>query len=457
VSAFPQRPPLTSFDSTGKPPDRATITERVARLLGERPWAGYDEQSVDAITAKLEGLDADTARQVKRYERDHKDRSGVIQAAELRIDRSYCPDPPRGDTAPFFSGAIVAPGPLLNRTSYEHRPAEDRAVLNEAHATEQALIRVLQSQIAMTPRGSYRSGLETHLRETREHAARVDRRLEALGQGSNALMAVAALAENVVGQVLALGKTPFDLLRGSGGEEKVLKNAKDACATEALEIATYTALERLARSVGDDETAGMAASIRADEQKMLERIVREIPKLTEAVLRADVKGEPSYDVTSTGAADAVRAAGAAPKHAAHETTAATERTARQARKVPGVARAEGQIKGAVASEDDLAIARYDTLTADEITSNLAALSQIDLAKIDSYERKNQNRATILSRISSLRGNEPWAGYDELTAAEVQAVLSEGDDEHAKQVRSYERAHKNPATVLKATEREHSNA
>jgi ferritin-like metal-binding protein YciE len=329
--------------------------------------------------------------------------------------------------------------------------------LNEAHATEQALIRVLQSQIAMTPRGSYRSGLETHLRETREHAARVDRRLEALGQGSNALMAVAALAENVVGQVLALGKTPFDLLRGSGGEEKVLKNAKDACATEALEIATYTALERLARSVGDDETAGMAASIRADEQKMLERIVREIPKLTEAVLRADVKGEPSYDVTSTGAADAVRAAGAATKHAAHETTAATERTARQARKVPGVARAEGQIKGAVASEDDLAIARYDTLTADEITSNLAALSQIDLAKIDSYERKNQNRATILSRISSLRGNEPWAGYDELTAAEVQAVLSEGDDEHAKQVRSYERAHKNPATVLKATEREHSNA
>ena len=36
--------------------------------------------------------------------------------------------------------------------------------LNEAHSTEQALIRVLQSQIAMTPRGSYRSGLETHLR-----------------------------------------------------------------------------------------------------------------------------------------------------------------------------------------------------------------------------------------------------------------------------------------------------
>lgn len=318
--------------------------------------------------------------------------------------------------------------------------------LNEAHANEQALIRVLQSQIAMTPRGSYRSGLETHRRETRDHAARVGRRLEALGQGSNPLMAVVGLAESVVGQALAFGKTPFDLLRGSGGEEKVLKNAKDACATEALEIATYTAIERLARSVGDDETATLAASILADEEKMLARIMREIPKLTEAVVRAEVEGKPSYDVTTTGAADAVR-----------KTTAAGKRTARQARKLPGVARAEGQIKGAVASEGDLAIARYDELTADEITGKLAALSQIDLAKIDSYERKNQDRATILTRISSLRGDEPWAGYDELTAAEVQAVLSDGDDERAKQVRSYERAHKNRAGVLKAAEREYSNA
>ena len=163
--------------------------------------------------------------------------------------------------------------------------------LNEAHATEQALTRVLQSQIAMTPRGAYRTALETHLRETRDHAERVARRLEALGQGSNPLLAVVGAVEAVVGQALALGKTPFDLLRGSGGEEKVLKNAKDAYATEALEIATYTALERLASSVGDDETAKLAASILADEEKMLERILREIPKLTDAVVRRRDQGQ----------------------------------------------------------------------------------------------------------------------------------------------------------------------
>ena len=112
-----------------------------------------------------------------------------------------------------------------------------------------------------------------------------------------------------MGQALAISKTPIDLLRGSGGEEKLLKNAKDGAAAEALEIATYTALERLARSVGDDTTAQLAASIREDEERMLQRLLREIPKLTDAVVGADLQGKPTYDVTTTGAADSVRDAG----------------------------------------------------------------------------------------------------------------------------------------------------
>jgi ferritin-like metal-binding protein YciE len=318
--------------------------------------------------------------------------------------------------------------------------------LSEAQATELALVRVLQSQIAMTPRGSYRDGLERHLDETRDHAQRVGARLDELGHRGDPLTAAVGVFETVLGQVLALGKTPFDLLRGSGGEEKVLKNAKDACATEALEIATYTALERLARSVEDDATARLAASIRADEERMLARVLREIPRLTDAVVGADVRDEPTYDVSTTGAADAVR-----------DGVARTKRTARQARKVPGVARAEGQIKGAVASEQDLAIARYDALTAEEIIGRLAGLSQVDLAKVAAYERKHQQRSTVLGRIDSLQGDEPWPGYDELTADEVRTVLAEADEDRVKQARSYERAHKDRAAILKATERQPATA
>jgi ferritin-like metal-binding protein YciE len=325
--------------------------------------------------------------------------------------------------------------------------------LSEAHATEQALATVLQSQIAMTPGGSYRDGLETHLRETRDHATRVKRRLEDLGQGASPIQAGVGLVQSVVGQALALGKAPLDLLRGTGGEEKVLKNAKDACATEALEIATYTAIERLASSVGDKPTQALADSIRADEQKMLERILREIPKLTEAVVRSEVRGNPSYDVGKTGAADAVSSASKSVKGAARDATSSAKRAARKARKVPGVAHAEGQIKGALASEGDLAITGYGKLTAAEIVEKLAHLSQVDLAKIDSYERRNENRTTVLSRIASLRGDEPWPGYDELSVEEIRGVLDEGDENRVKRVRAYERSHKDRSGVIDAAERE----
>ena len=289
--------------------------------------------------------------------------------------------------------------------------------LAEARATEDALIRVLQSQIAMTPRGTYRSGLETHLEETRRHSAQVGDRLSAVGGGGSALGAVVGVVEDLAGQALALGKTPLDLLRGSGGEEKVLKNAKDACATEALEIATYTALESLARAVGDDETADLAAAIRADEERMLERVLGEIPQLTEAVVRADLRGLPSYDVRRTGAADTVREAAVA-----------------------------------VTEPPAPAIARYDQLTAEQIVAKLPQLSQSELATIDSYERANENRTTILGRVESLRGDEPWPGYDELTAPEVLSEISSDDSDQLGRVRTYERSHKNRAGVLKAVER-----
>ena len=325
--------------------------------------------------------------------------------------------------------------------------------LNEAHAMEKALVTMLQSQIAMAPRGSYRKGLESHLRETRDHASRVERRLDELGGGNGPIHAGLGLLQSVVGQALALGKTPFDLVRGTGGEEKVLKNAKDACASEALEIATYTAIERLASSVGDETTQALADSIRADEQKMLDRILKEIPKLTDAVVSSEIRGNPSYDIGKTGAADAARSASENVTGAVREATSRAKTTARKARKVPGVAQAEGQIKGALASEGDLAIARYGKLTAAEIVEKLPHLSQVDLTKIDSYERKNENRTTILSRVTGLRGDEPWPGYDDLSVEEVRAALNDADEERIERSRSYERSHKNRSGVLDAAERE----
>ena len=64
------------------------LTDRVAQLLGEQPWPGYDDQDVGAIATRLDHSDAETANRVKRYERARKDRAAVVHAAERRLDRS---------------------------------------------------------------------------------------------------------------------------------------------------------------------------------------------------------------------------------------------------------------------------------------------------------------------------------------------------------------------------------
>jgi ferritin-like metal-binding protein YciE len=234
--------------------------------------------------------------------------------------------------------------------------------LNEAHATESGLARVLQSQIAVTPHGAYRGALERHLAETRDHEARVARRINQLGGGADLVHAAIGAAETVLAQGIAIGKLPLDLLRGHGGAEKVLKNAKDAAASEALEIATYTALERLARLAGDEETARLAVSIREQEQRMLDTILAELPSLVQAVAGG------KYDVATTGAADTARAAAKKPAQRAKK--AVRRRTTEP---WPG----------------------YDEQTAEEIVAVLRDAGNARKGAARAYERAHKNRATVL--------------------------------------------------------------
>ena len=329
--------------------------------------------------------------------------------------------------------------------------------LAEARATELALARTLQAHIAMTPGSEYRRGLERHLSETRDHAKRVDRRAKELGYGRSLPQIGFGIAHTMFGQVFALYKAPLDLLRGDSGADKLVRNARDECASEALEIAMYDAIEEFATRLGDEKTARLAASIRADEEQALATLREAIPKLVDDVVRTAVDGADTYDVSRTGAARDLKRAGRAARQAgteaARETAAEVRGSARQARKIPGVARAEGEIKGVVASESDLPISNYDSLSAEEIIAKLPELSQIDISKIDAYERRHANRKTVLDRIASLRADEPWPGYDELTVAEIREVISDMDESTAKELADYERRHKHRQGVLDAVERE----
>jgi len=329
--------------------------------------------------------------------------------------------------------------------------------LMEARAIELTLARTLQAHIAMTPASQYRRGLERHLSETRDHAKRIERRAKQLGYGRSLPEIGLGLAETLFGQAIALTKAPFDLIRGDSGADRLVRNARDECASEAMEIAMYDAIEAFARQLDDESTAKLAADIRADEERVLAELREAIPALVDDVYRSEVEGADTYDISRTGAARDVKRAARTARKTGRETAreAATDvrGTARQARKIPGVARAEGELKGLVASESDLPVANYDQLSAEEIIAKLPELSQIDLSKIDAYERRHADRKTVLDRIAGLRADEPWPGYDELTVEEIREVLSGTEEETAKKVADYERRHKQRQGVLQAAERE----
>src|SRR6185437_9967259 len=50
--------------------------------------------------------------------------------------------------------------------------------------------------------------------------------------------------------------------------DRVLRNVRAEAASSALEQATYTAIERLAEADGDQKTARLAAQLRSDEEEM---------------------------------------------------------------------------------------------------------------------------------------------------------------------------------------------
>jgi ferritin-like metal-binding protein YciE len=157
--------------------------------------------------------------------------------------------------------------------------------LNEAYGKEKELETALQAHIGMTTRQAYKKRLNQHLKETRAHARGVEQRIKKIG-GEPAT--TTAAVQSVAAKALAVAKGPLHMVRGTGENEKLLKNAKTEYSEEAEEIATYTAIEALAESVGDRETAKLAHSIRREEERMAKYLERLIPQLSKAVARSEV-------------------------------------------------------------------------------------------------------------------------------------------------------------------------
>jgi ferritin-like metal-binding protein YciE len=153
--------------------------------------------------------------------------------------------------------------------------------LSEAYGKERELETALEADIAMTSVAPYKKRLKQHLSETKKHAKGVERRIKALGGGGQTV-------QTLVGKAMAAGKGPLHAVRGTGEEERMLKNAKTEYFNEHEEIATYLAIEVLAEKVGDGETQKLAKGIRREEERMARFLEGQIKSLTRAVVTAEI-------------------------------------------------------------------------------------------------------------------------------------------------------------------------
>jgi ferritin-like metal-binding protein YciE len=188
------------------------------------------------------------------------------------------------------------------------RDAKIVQYLNDAYATERRLEIALQAHIAMTPRADYKKRLREHLKETKTHARLVARRIKALGgeaetvslPGPEAVVKGATGAKAAVQRAAAVVQGPLHAVRGTGQQERMLKNARTEYQDEAEEIATYRVIEALAKAVGDKETAKLARDITREEKKMADFLAGLLDQLAADVVHDEVP------VAEIGAAPAAR-------------------------------------------------------------------------------------------------------------------------------------------------------
>lgn len=160
--------------------------------------------------------------------------------------------------------------------------------LVEALSKERELERALESHVEMTTKMPYKKRLRQHLTETRRHATSLEKRIRQLGGDRSMFEEGAGVVATAVGVTKAVAKAPIEALRGTGEQEKMLKNAKSEFASEQEEIATYRAIEAFAEKVGDKETAKLARQILREEERMAKFLDSQIKTLARAVATDEV-------------------------------------------------------------------------------------------------------------------------------------------------------------------------
>ena len=263
--------------------------------------------------------------------------------------------------------------------------------LNEAYGKEKELETAL--------RGAHRDDDEGAVQETAQTAPQRDQgaRQSSSSAGSRNSAAAATRSRRVVAKATAAAKGPLHAVRGSGEQEKMLKNAKTEYFNEHEEISTYLAIEIFATKVGDKETAKLARDIRREEERMAKFLEGQIKSLSGAVALGGGSRRPAPPGQSrSGESDAKAKAPAKPKPPASESRAKAKaaRESRKPRKKPKAARPNRKRRQSSTSQQSRSANRPATGRAPNRSSELGGSGAVDLDRLQLVGRLEAEDAAV---------------------------------------------------------------
>jgi len=307
--------------------------------------------------------------------------------------------------------------------------------LRDAESHEQASISMLEGQLRGAPPGRFHSASRRHLAETRRHAHQVGERLVDLGASQGTVGTLITIGEALAGRILGLATAPLNLFVGRTRADALLRNAEDAIAAEAREVAIYQSLEQMAEEADDPTTASLARTIRTDEERFLAELRELLGELTDRVVRERIGTRVR---TERPAAAAARTAEPQPEPAAPAARPAGQTNGgpvHTERETPYHDRAER-----------LREARREAPKAPDAPSpaQLAEVRHRETDELVESEGGGEPGAEI-------HVEEPWEGYRSMKAGEVVKRLRSSDDTTRAMVRLYEQQTKKRKSILAATE------
>lgn len=158
--------------------------------------------------------------------------------------------------------------------------------LRDLYDAENQLVKALPKMAKAAESEELRSGIEEHLEQTREHAKRIERIFDALGEAVKGKKCKGM--QGIISEGTAMMREDWE---GAVSDSAVISSARRV---EHYEIASYTAVHEFAKILGENEAASLISRT-LDEEKETDRKLAQLGQgiNREAVETSEEEEEPT--------------------------------------------------------------------------------------------------------------------------------------------------------------------